>query len=74
MLLNKASQSVQTMNINISDSKTERCCNKIEVYFEKITPSMGCIYDIYVDFRTKFTNFFAYFDLLIFKINLKDCK
>ena len=34
MLLNKASQSVQTMNINISDSVAEKCCNKIEVYYE----------------------------------------
>ena len=35
MLLNKASQSVQTMNINISDSVAERCCNKIQVYYKR---------------------------------------
>ena len=34
MLLNKASQSVQTMNINISDSVAEKCCKKIQVYYE----------------------------------------
>ena len=34
MLLNKAFQSVQTMNINISDSVAEKCCNKIQVYYE----------------------------------------
>ena len=47
MLLNKASQSVQTMNINISDSVAERCCNKIQVYYKIKNEAYSKTYHIY---------------------------
>ena len=47
MLLNKASQSVQTMNINISDSVAEKCCNKIQVYYEIKNEAYSIRYNIY---------------------------
>ena len=47
MLLNNASQSVQTMNINISDSVAEKCCNKIQVYYEIKNEAYSKHYNIY---------------------------
>ena len=47
MLLNKAVESVKTMNINISDSVAERCCNKILVYYEIKNEAYSKHYNIY---------------------------
>ena len=47
MLLNNASQSVQTMNIIISNSVAEKCCNKIQVYYEIKNEAYSINYLIY---------------------------
>ena len=63
MLLNKASQSVQTMYIYISDSVAERCCNKIEVYFEKKNEAYSeqfVIYGIYTKMNEGVNNQSSY--------------
>ena len=79
MLINKTSKSVQTMNINISDSVAEKCCNKIEVYYEIKNDAYSrwsIIYDIYTKMTEGVNNQSSYqsdfFDG-IYGIWLSDC-